>query len=115
MCRLERTRWVKGRETTEVVYAITSVPRGQANAAQLLKWWRGHWGIENRLHWVRDVVFHEDGCRIRSGHAPQILSSLRNAAITFLRSLGCEQLTQTIRENAFRVDRLLARLNIVKQ
>lgn len=115
MCRLERRRWVKGRETIEVTYAITSVPRWQAGAAKLLEWWRGHWGIENRLHWVRDVQFGEDACRIRTGRAPLVLSGLRNAAINLLRSLGNRPIAQTLRENACRVDRLFARLGIMKQ
>ncbi len=115
VCRLERTRWEKGRETTEVVYAISSVPRAQASAAQLLAWWRGHWGIENRLHWVRDVVFGEDACRIRTGSAPHVFSALRNAAISLLRSLGDRQIAQTLRQNACRVDLLFARLGIMKQ
>jgi predicted transposase YbfD/YdcC len=54
-----------------VQYAITSVPRRQASAHQLLAWWRGHWGIENKLHWVRDVVLGEDSCRVRSGQLPK--------------------------------------------
>ena len=69
VCRLERGRQRGTRQTVEVVYAITSVPRSQANAARLLAWWRGHWGIENRLHWSRDVVWGEDHCRVRKGHA----------------------------------------------
>lgn len=115
VCRLERTRWVKGCETTEVAYAITSVPRPQASAAKLLEWWRGHWGIENRLHWARDMQFGEDACRIRSGNAPHVMSGLRNAAINLLRSLGYQQIAQTLRENACRVDLLLARLGILKE
>lgn len=47
---------------------------------------RGHWGIENRLHWVRDVTFGEDGCRMRTGDGPQNLAALRNAAMTLLRA-----------------------------
>ena len=69
----------------EVEYAITSVPRGRADAAELLSWWRGHWGIENQLHWVRDATFGEDRSRIRTGHAPEILAALRNATISVLR------------------------------
>ena len=66
VCCVERTAWNepfwqtrrhKGRETVERAYAITSLPPEQADAARLLEIWRGHWGIENRLHWVRDVVF----------------------------------------------------------
>ncbi len=46
VCRLVRTTWRNGTETTEIDYAITSVPRNQADAAQLLAWCRGHWGSE---------------------------------------------------------------------
>lgn len=99
----------------KVAYAITSVPRVQAGAAKLLGWWRGHWGIENRLHWGRDVPLGEDACRIRTGNAPYVRSLLRNAPINLLRSLGHRQITQTLRENACRVDLLLARLGILKQ
>ncbi len=114
VCRLQRTSWRKGIQTHEVAYAIASVPRSQGNAADLLEWWRGHWGIENKSHWVRDVVFGEDACRIRKGNAPQVFSALRNASISLLRSLGCPQIAQTLRENACSVDRLLARLGILK-
>jgi len=44
-----------GAWTTEAEYAITSAPRSLAGAVQLLGWWRDHWGIENRSHYVRDV------------------------------------------------------------
>jgi len=111
---LERTTWRKGVHTHEVAYAIASVPRPQGNARDLLGWWRGHWSIENKSHWVRDVVLGEDTCRIRKGHAPQVLSALRNASISLLRSLGCSQIAQTLRENACRVDRLFARVGILK-
>jgi predicted transposase YbfD/YdcC len=113
VCRLERTTWRQGKQVSEVDFAITSVPRPQASAAQLLAWWRGHWGIENRLHWLRDTAWGEDHCRVRTGHAPQLLSAFRNAALTFLRSSGFSQITVTLREHAYRVDRLLARLGII--
>jgi predicted transposase YbfD/YdcC len=115
VCRLERTTQRGDRKTAEVVYAITSVPRNQAHAAQLLAWWRGHWGIENRVHWPRDVAWGEDQCRVRKGHGPHVLSAIRNAALNFTRSLGQNQITAALRENALRVDRLLARLGILKQ
>ena len=60
VCCVERTRWHKGKEIGERAYAITSLPVERADAARLLSIWRVHWGIENRLHWVRDVVFGED-------------------------------------------------------
>ena len=66
VCCMERTRRHKGRETVERAYAITSLPPERGDAARLLEIWRGHWGIENRLHWVRDVVFGEDQSQVRT-------------------------------------------------
>jgi predicted transposase YbfD/YdcC len=85
VCKLERATHRKGRETVPVEYAVTSIPRDRADADDLLSWWRGHWGIENGLHWVRDATFGEDRSRICTGHAPEIFAALRNAAISVLR------------------------------
>ena len=61
---------VTGTKTTvEVVYGITSVGPERADAAGLLQLARGHWGIENGLHFVRDVTLGEDACRARTGSA----------------------------------------------
>jgi predicted transposase YbfD/YdcC len=46
---------------------------------------RGHWGIENRLHWVLDIAFREDESRVRHGHADQNLAVLRRLALNLLR------------------------------
>lgn len=75
-----------GESTVEVTYLITSVPPAQADAATLLGWLRGHWGIENRLHYVRDVTMGEDANRTRVGSGPQVLAALRNLAISKLRA-----------------------------
>lgn len=114
VCKLVRTREVGGEKSVEVEYAITSVPRRQADAAQLLTWCRQHWHIENRLHYVRDVTMGEDHSRIRSGAAPQILAGLRNAAITLLRALGIDNIAQALRENAWHSHRLFTTLRIFK-
>ena len=74
--------------TTEIAYGITSLPRDGADAARLLKLVRRHWGIENRLHYIRDVTLGEDACRVRSGPAPQALAGLRNAAMHLLRRVN---------------------------
>ena len=111
-CRLERRVFSKGKETSEVVYAITSASREQANARQLLNWSRGHWGIESH-HWIRDVVFGEDKCRVRKGKAPQVLAIIRNAAVNFLRLSGCSEIAKNLRRNALQVDRLLTKLGIL--
>lgn len=61
---------------------ITSL---EADAKTFRKLVRRHWGVENRLHWVLDVVFLEDQCRARTGHAPENCSALRKIALTLLR------------------------------
>lgn len=67
--------------STEIRYYISSLP---ANAEQHLQATRGHWGIENSLHWVLDLVFNEDHCRVRKDHAPANLSILRHMAVNLL-------------------------------
>ena len=114
VCRLERTT-VRGDKTTvEIQFAITSVPRARADAARLLDAWRGHWGIENRLHWVRDVVYDEDHCRVKCGHGPQNLAAFRNAAISILRLSGLPQITPNLRRFAHQPRKLLRFLGIMK-
>ena len=112
--RLERTTQRHGKTTTEVQYAITSLSRHQADASELLKVWRSHWGIENRLHWVRDTLWQEDRCRIKNPRGGHNMACFRNVAINLLRLARTPNLAAAIRENAYRVDRLFARLGIVK-
>jgi predicted transposase YbfD/YdcC len=70
--------------TEETVYAITSLPPAQARPQQLLALWRRHWWVENREHWVRDVVFGEDASTTHTGTAPEALAAFRNLAIALL-------------------------------
>lgn len=87
VCKVERRRERAGQVSTEVAYAITSL--GPATPpARLLAIWRGHWAIENRLHYVRDVTLGEDASQVRSGAAPQVMAALRNTVIALLRHAG---------------------------
>ncbi len=103
VCRIESEVKTGGETTCEVSYAITSVPRSRADAATLLAWRRGHWGIENRVHYVRDVTMGEDGNRTRVGSGPQVLAALRNATISRLRMAGSTNIAASLRRNAARV------------
>lgn len=114
VCRLERTTVRNGKTTVEVQFAITSVSRERADAAQLLACWRAHWSIENRLHWIRDTAYGEDKCQVRSGHGPQNLAALRNAAITLLRLSGLPEIAPNLRRFACQPRKLLRFLGIMK-
>jgi predicted transposase YbfD/YdcC len=96
VCRIRRKRIIRGQESTEVAYAITSLPRSRASAKTLLRLSRRHWGIENRLHYVRDVTLREDECRVRTGSAPQVLTAIRNTVLTLLRRLGYKNIVEGI-------------------
>ena len=107
-CRLERTVTRKGRTSREVSYAVTSLSSQQADPQQLLALWRGHWGIENRVHWVRDVTFDEDRCQVRIGAAPQVMAALRNLSISLLRLAGKANIAAALRRHASHPDEALA-------
>ena len=90
--RIRRTRTVNKRgggrrTTTEVAHLICSLPMTDAPPELVASWARGHWAIENRLHWVRDVVFDEDRHQLRTRNGPQIMAALRNLAISLIRLL----------------------------
>jgi len=108
--QLTRTVTRGGKTTTEVEYGVGSVPHKLANAQTLNQWRRDHWGIENRVHWVRDMTFGEDASRIRNGAAPQVLAAMRNAVIGILRTHNVTNIAETLREHAYKVDRLFAKL-----
>jgi hypothetical protein len=110
VCQITRTTTRKSKTTTEVAYGITSVGRDRVHALGLLIWNRDHWGIENKIHWVRDESFGEDRCRVRTNSAPQILAGVRNVAINWLRNLKVDNIAQALRENGWNSQRLFAKL-----
>jgi predicted transposase YbfD/YdcC len=93
---------------TVTVYAVTSLTLGAASPAQLAGWLRGHWRIENRLHWVRDVDFGEDASTARSGSLPRVMASLRNLAVGALRLAGHPNLAAALRHTGLDQTRQLA-------
>jgi hypothetical protein len=100
VCVLERVRRAGGVEQREVVFAITSLTPRQASADRLLELARGHWGIENQLHRVKDVGLGEDAGRVRTNGGPQIPSGLRNAALRLLHRNGLGQVASALRHLA---------------
>jgi len=93
------------KEESEVVFGITSLTAQQAGPAQLLALNRGHWGIENKLHYVRDVTFDEDRSRVRKKAGPHVMASLRNLAISVLRMAGAVNIAQALRSCTWNINR----------
>jgi predicted transposase YbfD/YdcC len=106
--QIVRRRQVKGKKwSTETCYAVTSLAITQANPAQLAAIIRGHWAIEDRLHWVRDMDFDEDRSQVRTASGPQVMASLRNLVITILRLAGAGSIAAALRYHARRPSRPL--------
>jgi predicted transposase YbfD/YdcC len=113
---VEIKRWwqnAAGESQQETWLGISSLPYQIANLKRLLEFKRDHWGIENRLHWVRDVVFGEDKSTLHTGSGPQLLAILRNLVLNLLRLNGCERITETLRANSRSTHRALALLGLV--
>lgn len=109
---LTRRRTVRGETTVEVIYGITSLKVEEADARRLLGLTRGHWGIENRLHYVRDVTLGEDGCRVRKGSAPQVLAAVRNAVIHLLAGVEADSRAAAVRRLNNHPEEALALLDL---
>ena len=105
--RVERERRVKGVASVEVAYFITSLDRGQANAARLLGLIRRHWGVENEVHHVRDVSLGEDDSRVRTGSSPEVLAALRNTALHLLAGVKATSRAAAMRRFAAHPDEAL--------
>src|SRR5713226_1465829 len=93
-----------GEISTETVYGITSLASDQLDLSKVLERWRGHWGIENRDHWVRDVIMAEDASRVHRGTLPHVMACLRNAVISFVRAAGMPNVKDARRHFALNLD-----------
>jgi len=84
LARVEARRTLNGQTSVEYRYYISSLDA--RDPERLLRLIRGHWGIENTLHWSLDLSFREDECRIRQGHAAENFSRLSRIALNLLKS-----------------------------
>ena len=98
VAQLRRTVTKNGKKTVEVVYLITS--DRDVGPETLAAWVRGHWEIENKLHWVRDVTYQEDKSLVRTANAPRVMASLRSLAISLLRLDGHANIAAANRHHA---------------
>ncbi|MGH2517198.1 MAG: ISAs1 family transposase [Ktedonobacterales bacterium] len=108
---LQRSTWAQvlpqGVERHEVTYAVTSLPPNRYPPAALEAAWRGHWGIENQVHYVRDVTLGEDAGQAHLGSTPQALAALRNGLLSLLRRQGYTRIAHTLRHLGASVARAL--------
>jgi predicted transposase YbfD/YdcC len=100
VAKVERTVTPATSSPGETRYVITSLGPSVGPRA-LLKEVRGHWAIENRLHYVRDVTFGEDASTVRTGSAPEVMTALRNTVLAFLRAQGYQNIAAGLRQNSW--------------
>ena len=95
--RIEATRWINEKVEQSTRYYLSSCKR---TAQQFNRNIRSHWGIENSMHWILDVVFHEDLSRIRTDHAPQNMALLRKMALNMIKANKGKSSVKTARLKA---------------
>ena len=98
----------RGTPKTEVRYGVTSLPAHLADANRLLQLTRGHWGIENGLHYRRDATMREDHAQLRMGHAPEMLAVLNNTVLGLFARQGATNVAHARREFAYHFEKALA-------
>jgi predicted transposase YbfD/YdcC len=96
-----------GKSRTEVAYGITTLSPAQAPPQRLGQLVRRHWGIENRLHYRRDVTLGEDACQVRTGDAPHVLAVLNNAVLSLMDWLHVTNVPEQMRIFDARCDQAL--------
>ena len=103
---------VKGRKSiVETVYGLTSLSPDRASPAQVLDN-RGHWEIENRLHYVRDMTYDEDRSQVRRGRHPHAMATVRNVAVSLLRLAGAQSVAVATRYLGRQIERPLRLLGL---
>jgi predicted transposase YbfD/YdcC len=105
---IERRITRKGQTRVEIRYAVTSLTPEKAGAERLQRLWRGHWRIENKLHYVRDVTFGEDLSQVRLGSAPEVMAGIRNVVLGLLHLTKVENVAAKLRRNARHPNEALA-------
>ena len=113
VAQIRRTRITKTKtgkkKTVEVVYVITSADHQTAPPRVLAAWVQHHWRIE-ALHWVRDVVYDEDRCQIRTGRGAETMATIRNTAISLLRLAGATNIAAALRHHQAHPDKIITLL-----
>src|SRR3990172_7360565 len=105
----KRGEWRKTQETAYYVSDCEPMVGAQSYAQAI----RGHWSIENRQHYVRDVSLGEDRSRIR--HNPGVFARLRSFALNLLHSSGVTNIAEALYDNALNLDRILGYVGVVQE
>lgn len=109
--KLESTVTTALSSHTTVRYGVTSLPSTVADAARLLALVRGHWGIENGLHYRRDATLGEDRALVRMGHASHTLAALNTTVLGLFARQGQHNVPTAQRQFSYHLERALARLS----
>lgn len=112
--RLQRSWWAHGHRHQTVHYGLTSLPPEVASAARVLALRRGHWTIENRVHYVKDGSLGEDQSTVRLDAGPSILAIIRDTALNLLRQAGYHTIAARLRHYSRRPDDLLPLLGLAQ-
>jgi predicted transposase YbfD/YdcC len=102
-----------GQMWEQAVLGVTSLCAKRATPADLLGLIRGHWSVENKSHYVRDVTFGEDKSQVRVGNLPQVMAVFRNVAIALIRLSGFANVAKACRYFAARPERAIALVGIL--
>jgi predicted transposase YbfD/YdcC len=106
------TTHATGKTGAIAVLGITSLTTGRASPPHIAFHARNHWHIENKLHYVRDVTYHEDHSQVRTANAPRVMASIRNLAISALHQTGHTNIAKALRHMARQATRPLTLLGI---
>jgi len=93
----------------------SSLSPDQLDLAKVLQRWRDHWSIESRLHWVKDTLFGEDACRVRSDNAPHTLACLRNIVISVIHLNGFQSVKAARQHFALHLPHALALVGVSRE
>ena len=96
----------------ELVVGVSSLALEKASPARLLSLNRGAWEIENRLHYVREVTYHEDRSQVRTGNSPPVMTGIRNLALSLLRLAGAKRIAAATRYRGRQLERPLRLLGL---
>lgn len=107
-----RERVASTKTSTETVYIVTSLTAREAAPRHIAAYLRGHWGIENKVHWVRDATLREDPSKVRAASRPRALATLRNLVMGLIRQAGYTGIAGTIRDAEWDKTLLLALLRL---